>query len=140
MSIHFVMMKVKFTISAKNLDDHRAKLTDLQTALLEKYPEKFVVNVFPTRRSCAYPGFIYEATAKNARTAKVIEQGYGFSGASAGFPFPEPKDAFEVLFNHETRYFGLRYSAKTSGGTMNPDGTFTKTVRRDRRLSILPSS
>ena len=55
-------------------------------ALLEKYPEKFVVNVFPTRRSCAYPGFIYEATAKNARTAKVIEQGYGFSGASAGFP------------------------------------------------------
>ena len=95
--------EVKLTISAKNLDDHRAKLTYLQTALLEKYPEKFIINVFPTRRSCAYPEFIYEATAKNARTAKVIEQGYGFSGASAGFPFPEPKDAYEVLFNHETR-------------------------------------
>ena len=128
--------EVKFTISAKNLDDHRAKLTDLQTALLKRYPEKFVVNVFPTRRSCAYPESIYEATAKNARTAKVIEQGYGFSGASVGFPFPEPKDAFEVLFNHEASYFGLKYSAKTSGGTMNPDGTFTRTVRRDRRLAF----
>ena len=32
--------EVKFTISAKNLDDHRAKLTDLQTALLKRYPEK----------------------------------------------------------------------------------------------------
>lgn len=128
--------EVKFTISAKNLDDHRVKLTDLQTALLEKYPEKFIINVFPTRRSCAYPEFIYEATAKNTRTAKVIEQGYGFSGASAGFPFPEPKDAFEVLFNHETSYSGLRYSAKTSGGTMNPNGTFTRTVRRDRRLAF----
>ena len=128
--------EVKFTISAKNLDEHRAKLTDLQMALLEKYPERFIINVFPTRRSCAYPEFIYEATAKNARTAKVIEEGYGFSGASAGFPFPEPKDAFEVLFNHETRYSGLRYSAKTSGGTMNPNGTFTKTVRQDRRLAF----
>mgnify|MGYP001170980766 CR=1 FL=1 len=127
---------VKFIISARNLEDHRTKLTDLQKALLEKYPEKFVINVFPTRRSCSYPEFIYEATAKNANTAKVIEQGYGFSGASAGFPFPEPKNAFEVLFNHETRYSGLRYSAKTSGGTMNPNGTFTKTVRQDRRLAF----
>ena len=128
--------EVKFTVAAKNLDDHRAKLTDLQTALLEKYPEKFIINVFPTRRSCAYPEFIYEATAKNARTAEVIEQGYGFSGASAGFPFPEPSNALEVLFNHEARYSGLRFSAKISGGTMNPDGTFTRTVRRDRRLAF----
>jgi hypothetical protein len=127
---------IKFTISEKNLSDHRAKLTELQKALLAKYPGKFVINVFPTRRSCAYPEFIYEATAKNAKTAKVIDQGYGFSGASAGFPFPQPKSAFEVLFNHETSYFGLRYSAKISGGTMNPDGTFTRTVRRDRRLAF----
>ena len=128
--------QVNFTISAKNLDDYRAKLTDLQRALLTKYPGEFVINVFPTRRSCAYPEFIYEATAKNAKNAKVIDQGYGFSGASAGFPFPQPKSAFEVLFNHETSYFGLKYSAKISGGTMNPDGTFTRTVRRDRRLAF----
>ena len=127
---------VKFIISARNLEDHRTKLTDLQKALLEKYPEKFVINVFPTRRSCSYPEFIYEATAKNANTAKVIEQGYGFSGASAGFPFPEPKNAFEVLFNHEAQYSGLRFSAKISGGTVNPDGTLTRTVRQDRRLSL----
>ena len=127
---------VIFTISAQNIENYRAKLTDLQAALLEKYPEKFIINVYPTRRSCAYPEFIYKATAKNTKTAKVIEQGYGFSGASAGFPFPEPKNAFEVLFNHETRYSGLRYSAKISGGTMNSDGNFTKTVRQDRRLAF----
>ena len=128
--------EIKFTISEKNLNDHAAKLTGIQKALLTKYPEEFVINVFPTRRSCAYPEFIYEATAKNAKNAKVIDQGYGFSGASAGFPFPQPKSAFEVLFNHETSYFGLRYSAKISGGTMNPDGTFTRTVRRDRKLAF----
>ena len=127
---------IKFTISEKNLSDHGAKLTELQKALLAKYPGKFVINVFPTRRSCAYPEFIYKATAKNAKTAKVIDQGYGFSGASAGFPFPQPESAFEVLFNHETSYFGLRYSAKISGGTMNPNGTFTRTVRQDRRLAF----
>ena len=63
-----------FAISAGNLDRYRAQLSPGQIALLQKYPS-WKMNVYPTRRSAAFPEAVYEETAANAGVAKLAPLG-----------------------------------------------------------------
>ena len=54
-----------YSITPKNLAQHADKLTDGTKAMLEKYPETFRVDVYPTRRTFAAPQWFYEKTFKN---------------------------------------------------------------------------
>jgi hypothetical protein len=96
--------KATLTITAKNLDDHKAKLTPGQLALFAKYPDTYAMKVYPTRRTFANPGFVYEATAKNATTAELGGNGEALMNAIIGIPFPIPANGHEVIWNHKVRY------------------------------------
>ncbi len=96
--------KPKFTITSKNLAEHKAKLTAGQLALFAKYPDTYSMPVYTTRRTFANPAFIYEATAKNAVTAELGGNGEALTGAAVGIPFPIPQNGHEVIWNHKVRY------------------------------------
>lgn len=111
-----------YTITAQNLNDHSAVVTAGHAALLQAYPDYKLV-VYPTHRSAANPQRIYDATKRNATTAQLVNDGYGFADAIVGVPFPLPQNGVEVIWNHLTRYRGVaatRYigqAAPTRGGS-----------------------
>ena len=99
--------KPKFTITKANLDQYKGQLTDGQKALFAKYGDTYKMNVYPTRRSGAFPEFVYEATAKNALNAEIGNGGEAANNAVVGIPFPIPKTGNEPIWNHKLRYRGV---------------------------------
>lgn len=111
-----------FTITAANMNEHAAFLSDGQKKLFELYPDTYTMPVYKTHRSASNPQLVYDATKKNAVVAELVEGGNGIKNSSVGIPFPIPKDGLEAIWNHLLRYRGeniLRYAgqaAPTAGG------------------------
>ncbi len=121
----FASDNVTFTITAKNLDQYKAHLTDGQVKLFETYPDTFKMNVYPTRRSASMPQPVYDAIANNATKAELILGGNGISNAVLGIPFPIPTTGLEVIWNHITRYRGVDVQLKASQAAPTKSGDFT---------------
>ena len=68
-------------IVTKNLEQHAAKLTDGQKAMLKKYPDSYRIDVYPTHRTAA------------ARTSAGSSPGHRalLSPGCAGAPMPEAR-------------------------------------------------
>ncbi|GMR06143.1 MAG: DUF1329 domain-containing protein [Gammaproteobacteria bacterium] len=98
--------KILYTITAQNKDQYKDILTAGHLAMLEAYPDSFKLNVYPSRRSAAYPQRIYDETVKNATRAKLVADGNGVEDAIIGVPFPIPANGHEVIWNHLLRYRG----------------------------------
>jgi hypothetical protein len=117
--------KPLFTISAQNASKFNDRLSVGQQAMFRKYPETYKMNVFTTRRTAAYPDFVYEATYKNALNAELISSGEGLANASVSVPFPIPKSGVEPIWNHKVRYRGVGgarwnvQAAVTTSGSYN---------------------
>ena len=113
--------QVLFTITGANADQYKDKLSPGQLALLKTYPS-YKMKVYPTRRSASFPRRIYDATLKNARTAKLVDGGNGVADAIQGVPFPVPRNGLEAIWNHILRYRGdqaarwIGQAAPTRGG------------------------
>jgi len=105
--------KPLFTITPANMNQHAARLTEGHKRLLQTYKGTYKMNVYPTRRSAAFPERIYEATKRVATTAQLAPGGNGVTGAVEGIPFPIPKQGVEVFWNHV-----LRYRADTAARTI----------------------
>ncbi|MCF6440669.1 DUF1329 domain-containing protein [Pseudoalteromonas luteoviolacea] len=110
--------KILFTIDKSNLDKYKDNLSPGQIALFETYPDTFKMNIYQTRRSAAYPQFVYDATKKYASTAELIEGGNGIKNTAIGIPFPIPENGLEAIWNHLLRYRGL--SIERNGGQAMP--------------------
>ncbi|MDP3847006.1 MAG: DUF1329 domain-containing protein [Pseudomonas sp.] len=94
------------SISRANLAQYRGQLSPGQAAMLERYPQSWKLQVYPTRRSASYPDKVYAAAKANAGSAKLIEGGNGIADFHTATPFPIPQSALEVLWNHLARYRG----------------------------------
>ena len=118
--------KILFTTDASNVDRHTDKLTPGQIELIKSY-EGYKMDVYPTRRSCAYPPEDYENAKQNARVARVDDQCLLRDGLRAPV-FPIPKTGCEVIQNGKLSVFnGIigyeRYEASlvpTKGGSFVP--------------------
>lgn len=110
----FAADKPLYSITAKNMAEYTATLTDGQQALLKKYPT-YRIDVYPTRRTAAAPQYVYDNTFKNATRAKSSADGNSIEGAYGGIPFPIPKTGAEVMWNHQLRWQGesVNYPAGT---------------------------
>ena len=97
--------KPKFTIDKSNLEQYKKNLTIGQQALFAKYPT-YKMPVYESRRSAAFPDFVYEWNHKNALAAELTNNGNGFQGAAVGIPFPIPQSGVEPVWNHKGRYRG----------------------------------
>ena len=88
-------------IDATNMADHEDKLSPGVMALMKKYPT-FFVNVFPTRRSIAYPQEVLDNTVKNASRCETTNGPLGIDtskGCGFGIPFPIPANGLEAMWN-----------------------------------------
>lgn len=97
---------ILFTITAENVDQYVDKLSPGQVAMFKRYPDTWKMNVYPTRRSAAYPQRIYDKAFENATTAVLTKGGNGFENAAEAIPFPIPQEGVETIWNHLTRYRG----------------------------------
>jgi hypothetical protein len=95
--------KPLYKVDSTNMARYAANLTAGHKALLGTYKTYFM-NVYPSRRSAAFPQRIYDATKANATSAKVTGNGTGVTGAIIGVPFPIPSQGVEVIWNHILRF------------------------------------
>ena len=96
--------KPLFKIDPSNMSRYAANMTEGNKALLNAYKGTYFMNVYPSRRSAAFPERIYDATKKNATTGKLTGGGTGVTGAIVGIPFAIPQEGVEVIWNHIMRY------------------------------------
>lgn len=99
--------KPLFSITAQNMDQYAANLTEGTRAMLKKYPGSFRVDVYKTHRSAAAPQWVYDNTFANA-TRATLEGGVP-KGAYGGIPYAIPKTGEEVMWNHVLRWRGTRF-------------------------------
>lgn len=95
----FASEKPLYSISDQNMAQYAGKLTDGLQALLKKNPG-YRIDVYPTHRTAMAPQWVYDATFKNATTAKLEANNLKVTGAFGGIPFPIPKSGDEVIWNH----------------------------------------
>ena len=97
--------KPLFTINAENMAQYAAKLSPGMQALLKKYPERFRMNVYATRRTAALPKEVTDRVREQA--PKVELNGFGLKNLGGSTtPFPIPDNGLEVIWNHLVRYVG----------------------------------
>ncbi|NDY92094.1 DUF1329 domain-containing protein [Ideonella livida] len=126
--------KPVLTISAQNMAQHDARLSDGVKALMKKHPD-FRIEVYPARRSAAAPQWVYDNTFKNATRAKLAGGGHGTEGAYGGVPFPIPKDAYEVFQNHRLAWTGTHVQAPVRVWVVTGDGKRTMASGGTQTLS-----
>jgi hypothetical protein len=95
----FAADEVLYSIDKSNLDTYRGKLSPGQIALIEKH-DGYRMDIYPTRRSCGYPDWVYETTRKNATRAKLDDDRIYLVDGWHPFLFPIPKDGAEAIWNH----------------------------------------
>lgn len=125
--------KPLFTITAANMNQYAAKLTEGHKKLLQAYPDYKMV-VYPTHRSAAQPQRIYDATKRIATTAKLVPGGNGVTGAVEGIPFPIPKEGVEVFWNHVLRYRVDTASRTIGQAPVTASGAYTMVKFHDEFL------
>ncbi|MBI1905523.1 MAG: DUF1329 domain-containing protein [Rhodocyclales bacterium] len=98
--------KPLFSIDASNVDRYKDRLSEGQITVV-KTLKGYRMDVYPTRRSCGFPDFVYERSKVNAREARLGSNGWGLEKAiGAAIMFPIPKTGAEAMWNHKLRYMG----------------------------------
>jgi hypothetical protein len=131
----FAADAVQFTIDRSNVEQYAAKLSDGQKALIAKYAT-YKMPVYPTRRSAAFPQRTYEFTAKNATTCTLVANGEGVQNCAEGLPFPVPKDAYEVMWNHKLKYKGVALQRWNNQVAPTAGGSFSVVRLREELLGL----
>jgi hypothetical protein len=90
--------KPTITITAANMAEHAAKLTEGQKALLKQYGN-YKMLVYPSHRDFANAPWVCETVKKNATTSEVVHDGLGITGISGAIPFPFPQSGLEAIWN-----------------------------------------
>jgi hypothetical protein len=127
--------KPLYSITAANAEQYKATLSPGQIAMLKKHPG-FKINVYPTRRSAALPQEQYDNIRKFAANAKLIASGNGFTGSTASaIPFPVPKVAEEILWNHNLRWKGGSIEREASWYNVQPNGSNFRVAFSDKFAS-----
>lgn len=124
----YAQEKPLFTISAANMAQYDAQLTEGHKALLRAYPDTYFMKVYPTHRSCAYPARVYAAVKRNALSGQLTNDGSGFTGATTAVPFPITQDAREILWNHELRFQGYKVTRESAAAVPTKSGDYTLEV------------
>jgi len=131
----FAADKPLFTIDRSNQQNYKDKLSAGQLGMFAKYAN-FKMIVYPTRRSCSFPQRIYDATKKNAVTAKLIANGDGVADAAEGIPFPIPANGSEVIWNHKMKYKGISAVRYNNQAVPTVGGQFTPIKIREELLGL----
>ncbi len=110
-----------FIVDQSNVAEHVDQLSPGQISMIEKYAS-YNLPVYRSRRTASFPERTYEMTRRNAGRSRLTADGEGVVDAAEGFPFPIPKNAKQLIWNHKLKFkgtSGVRYNnqvAPTSSG------------------------
>lgn len=124
---------VRYTVTGENAGQYADILTTGQRAMLDRY-DSYKMNVYETRRSCAYPEAVYQATKHNAEVGELVGGGNGVGKAIMGFPFPIPNSAYEIVWNHTLRYRSFKLTRQFAAAPMTPSGDYTLLKVQDEAI------
>lgn len=96
----FVDEKPRFVITIDNYKKYKEHMTAGTIKRLKKYPNEFRIPVYQTHRTACYPQYVYDAVAKNALHAKLVDSGTGLVGAKLAKAFPVVDSALEAVKNN----------------------------------------
>jgi hypothetical protein len=131
----FISDKIQFTITRANLAQYKANLGVGQLAMFAKYAD-YKMNVYQTRRSAAFSQHIYDMTKRNATTATMVGDGAGVKNAAEGTPFPIPKSAYEMVWNHKLKYKSPGFVRWENTVTPSATGDFTPVRIQEKLLGL----
>jgi hypothetical protein len=101
--------KPLYSIDAGNVDQHAAKLSPGQLALVKQL-KGYRMDVYPSRRSCTSPDFVLENTRRNVAAAKLGADGWSLKDAVLpGIPLPMPANGAEAMWNSKLKYAGIGF-------------------------------
>ena len=112
--------KPLYSVDAANADQHAARLSPGQLAML-KQVKGYRMDVYPSRRSCGVPDFVADNTKKNVGTAKVGADGWSLKEAVLpGYPFAMPADGTQAMWNSKMRYRGVGIDYRNTVTSVSP--------------------
>lgn len=126
--------KPLFTITAQNMAQYEAKLTEGQKALLAKYPQHYRMNVYPSHRDFGAPAWVCDATKKNAANAVFIDDNQGVDALGGAPAFPIPKSGLEAIWSAKTAY--RAWTEKTTADIANVYGTSSIAWGRNKFMTM----
>jgi len=130
----FPQDKPLFSIDAKNMDKYADKLADSTKELMKKHPD-YRIDVYPTRRTVAYPKHVLDNSAKNATRCKTFDEGLALEqDCKGGIPFPIPKTGIEAMWNHVLNYTGVAREGQYQIWFVNANGKAVMTT--DARAAV----
>lgn len=109
------------TITAENVSDYSDNLSEGQLAMFEQYPDTWKMHVYPGHRDYRYPDFVCERAMWNAKNAKLEDNGMGVDGLGHN-PFPIPKNAMEVIWNHQLPFRAWTEESNRDIASVGADG------------------
>ena len=129
----FASDPIKVTITGGNADQYDDVLTPGYKALLKAYPT-YKMNVYESRRSCAFPDKFYQANKRNAAVGELVGGGAGVSEAIFGSPFPIPNNALEMVWNHTLRYRSFKAVRQFAAAPVTRSGDYTLQIVQDEAI------
>jgi len=106
-----------FTITAKNVNDYAANMSEGHVAMFKKYPDTYSMPVYKSQRTAAFPESVYKKSKSNAVSTELVAGGNGLKNFDETMPFAIPQNGVEVIWNHITRYRGG--SIERNGAQLN---------------------
>ncbi|NRB37624.1 MAG: DUF1329 domain-containing protein [Pseudomonadales bacterium] len=94
--------KLVLRITSANFSKYADKLSDGQKALFNKFPDTFVMNVYPTHRDGKFNDLVEARTKWNATKTEFVNGVDGLKNYTGGAPFPFPQNGAEVIWNART--------------------------------------
>ena len=125
-----------YVITGQNFREHADRLSPGQIATFERYPDTYLMRVYPTRRSASFPERIYEMTSRNASNGRVVSDGDGVADVAEGFPFPLAQDAYELMWNHKLKFKGTGGTRFSNQVTPTARGAFQLVRLREELLGL----
>lgn len=129
----FAADPILYTVGKDNVAQYADILTPGQAAMIKAYPD-YKLNVYQSRRTCALPQAVYDATRTNAKTAALGGGGDSLSGVLLGIPYPLPFDAYEIVWNHNLRYRGYKMARTFASAAPTRTGSFTPVIVEDQAI------
>jgi len=119
----FASDPVLYTVTPANMGEYDAVLTDGYKKLMSIY-DTYKMNVYESRRSCAFPEFVYEANKRNAQVAELIGGGNGVGAGIMGTPFPILNNGLEAIWNHTLRYRAFKVTRQFTAAPVTATGGY----------------
>ena len=125
--------EIRHTVTSDNMEEYEQYLTNGTQALLETYPDTYEINVYPSRRTMAWPERILGNIEDNATSAELVGDGNGIDGAYGGIPFPilhgtNEEQAQQAMWNHLTSWRGIFVERRSGEVAVETDGDYSLTM------------